>query len=79
MSILYDNLDNCVKHIKSGKLVAFPTETVYGLGGNAFDENAISKIYQVKERPKTDPLIVHIDKISRLKTQIVKINGENNA
>jgi L-threonylcarbamoyladenylate synthase len=43
-----------------GGLVAFPTETVYGLGGNAFDREAVQRIFTAKERPPTDPLIVHI-------------------
>ena len=46
--------------IKSGGLVAFPTETVYGLGGNALDESASAKIYEAKGRPSDNPLIVHI-------------------
>ncbi|MFN3966138.1 MAG: L-threonylcarbamoyladenylate synthase [Endomicrobiia bacterium] len=46
--------------IKKGKLVAFPTETVYGLGTNAFNPEAVSKIFEVKGRPFNDPLIVHI-------------------
>ena len=43
-----------------GGLVAFPTETVYGLGGNAFDPSAIRRIFLAKGRPPTDPLIVHL-------------------
>lgn len=46
--------------IKNGGLVAFPTETVYGLGGNALDEKASQKIYLAKGRPSDNPLIVHI-------------------
>lgn len=49
--------------IREGKLVAFPTETVYGLGANALDVNAVGKIYQVKNRPATSPLIVHVDSV----------------
>jgi L-threonylcarbamoyladenylate synthase len=40
--------------------VAFPTETVYGLGANAFNPDALLKIYQTKKRPLTDPIIVHV-------------------
>lgn len=47
--------------IKSGKLVAFPTETVYGLGANALDKNAVKKIYKAKGRPSDNPLIIHIN------------------
>jgi L-threonylcarbamoyladenylate synthase len=46
--------------IRAGGLVAFPTETVYGLGANAFDEAAVGKIFSAKGRPFADPLIVHL-------------------
>ncbi|TKB67616.1 MAG: threonylcarbamoyl-AMP synthase [Nitrospira sp.] len=46
--------------IRSGGLVAFPTETVYGLGANALDPEAVAKIFEAKQRPSFDPLIVHI-------------------
>ena len=46
--------------LKEGKTVIFPTETVYGLGANALDENAVKKIYEAKGRPSDNPLIVHI-------------------
>ena len=52
--------------IRNGGLVAFPTETVYGLGANALDPIAVAKIFAVKERPVFDPLIVHIADISDL-------------
>ena len=46
--------------LKSGGTVAFPTETVYGLGANALDPTAVAKIFEAKERPGWDPLIVHV-------------------
>jgi L-threonylcarbamoyladenylate synthase len=46
--------------IRQGKLVAFPTETVYGLGANALDPEAVARIYEAKERPQSSPLIVHV-------------------
>ena len=46
--------------IRQGKLVAFPTETVYGLGANAFDSGAVARIYDAKQRPASSPLIVHV-------------------
>ena len=52
--------------LKSGGLVAFPTETVYGLGGDATDKEASRKIYAAKGRPSDNPLIVHIAKFSQL-------------
>ncbi|MGN0806468.1 MAG: L-threonylcarbamoyladenylate synthase [Candidatus Coproplasma sp.] len=48
--------------IEEGGAVAFPTETVYGLGANAFDDNAVKKIFEIKGRPNDNPLIVHIHK-----------------
>ena len=48
------------KLLKEGNTVIFPTETVYGLGANALDENAVKKIYEAKGRPSDNPLIVHI-------------------
>lgn len=52
--------------IRVGGLVAFPTETVYGLGANALDEAAIAKIFAAKGRPASDPLIVHIARLEQL-------------
>jgi len=54
------NLLKAAKAIRQNGLVAFPTETVYGLGGCAFSEKAIVKIFEAKKRPRFDPLIVHI-------------------
>lgn len=54
------------KILKKDGLVAFPTETVYGLGGNALDENAAKKIYAAKGRPSDNPLIVHIANMQAL-------------
>lgn len=50
--------------IKSGGLVAFPTETVYGLGANALDPEAVAKVYEAKGRPSDNPMIVHIARAS---------------
>lgn len=53
--------------IRAGKLVAFPTETVYGLGANALDAAAVARIFQAKGRPLTTPLIVHVDSVEMAK------------
>jgi len=53
--------------LRQGECVAFPTETVYGLGANALDENAVAKIYQAKGRPSDNPLIVHCPNQSQVK------------
>lgn len=63
IDIDYINKEEIKKHaelLKSGKTVIFPTETVYGLGANALDKNAVKKIYEAKGRPSDNPLIVHI-------------------
>ncbi len=60
--------------LKQGGLVAFPTETVYGLGADALDSNASSKIYAAKGRPSDNPLIVHIADVSALYKLSVDVN-----
>ncbi len=55
-----ENLERAAQIIRSGGLVAFPTETVYGLGANALEATAVAKIFEAKRRPSFDPLIVHV-------------------
>jgi len=57
-------LEIAANYIQEGKIVAFPTETVYGLGANALNPLAVAKIFELKERPSFDPLIVHIADLS---------------
>ena len=52
----------CKRIISEGGAVAFPTETVYGLGANAFDTAAVENIFKIKGRPNDNPLIVHVHK-----------------
>lgn len=71
VSMTGENLDmDAIKRagniLKAGGLVAFPTETVYGLGGNALDPQASMKIYAAKGRPSDNPLIVHIAELEQL-------------
>ena len=61
-----DEIIKAAKALKDGHLVAFPTETVYGLGADATNEKAVSRIYSVKGRPIDHPLIVHISSINQL-------------
>lgn len=53
------DIQEAAEALRSGELVAIPTETVYGLAGNALDRNAVAKIFEAKNRPQFDPLIVH--------------------
>jgi L-threonylcarbamoyladenylate synthase len=59
-------IEEAAAALREGKLVAFPTETVYGLGAHARDERAVQKIFEAKERPATDPLIVHIAHVGQV-------------
>src|SRR5215467_8732091 len=56
-------IEEAARLIRAGRLVAFPTETVYGLGANALDPEAVARIFAAKGRPRTSPLIVHVDSI----------------
>jgi L-threonylcarbamoyladenylate synthase len=58
--LTYKQIQEAAELIKNGELVAFPTETVYGLGANALDKQAVQKIFRAKGRPSDNPLIVHI-------------------
>ena len=58
-----ENIEHAAAQIRSGELVALPTETVYGLGADATNENAVRKIFSAKGRPADHPLIVHFDSI----------------
>lgn len=69
-------LKECAKLIEWGRIVVFPTETVYGLGANAFDEDAIDMVFKAKNRPQDNPLIVHVPDLKMLKV-IVESISEN--
>jgi L-threonylcarbamoyladenylate synthase len=56
-------IEHAARLLRAGRLVAFPTETVYGLGANALDPEAVARIFAVKGRPATSPLIVHVASI----------------
>ncbi|NDF03307.1 MAG: threonylcarbamoyl-AMP synthase [Actinobacteria bacterium] len=68
-----DAISNAAAALHSGALVAFPTETVYGLGADATNESAVAHIYSVKGRPADHPLIVHIGQLSQLDQWAIKI------
>lgn len=58
--LMHEAVLEAVRLLKEGEVVALPTETVYGLAANALDANAVAKIFEAKERPTFDPLIVHL-------------------
>ncbi len=75
------NIKLAVKALNEGNLVSFPTETVYGLGGDATNDLAIAKIFESKNRPKFNPLIIHfssfdqIEKNCRISDEVRKLNA----
>ena len=73
-----ETIKNGAEILKNGGLVAFPTETVYGLGADAFNPLAVAKIFEVKNRPRFDPLIIHIAEIKMLENtaNLNKLNKE---
>ena len=64
--IANDTLDDAVMALKQGQVVAFPTETVYGLGGDATNDDAIRRIYAAKGRPSDNPLIIHVGDVKQV-------------
>lgn len=69
------NIKKAVKFLKNGEPVAFPTETVYGLGTNIYDKKSIVKVFEIKQRPFFDPLIVHIANLKQLE-KVAKVEDE---
>ena len=66
MSAIGTDITRAAELLRKGEVIGVPTETVYGLAGNALDPMVVSKIFEVKERPSFDPLIVHIGDLSQL-------------
>lgn len=73
-TVITSSIKKAAQFIKRGEIVAFPTETVYGLGANVFDDDAIKKIFIAKKRPQDNPLIVHISNINQIESLVKKIN-----
>lgn len=66
MTVVSKDIPKAIKLLKEGQLVAIPTETVYGLAGNIYNKKAIKAIFQTKQRPHFNPLIVHISSLDQL-------------
>ena len=64
-------LKKSVAILKSGNVVGLPTETVYGLAGNAYSKKSVNKIYKLKKRPKFNPLIVHYFKSKAAEKDVI--------
>jgi L-threonylcarbamoyladenylate synthase len=65
-------IQEAAERIRAGELVAFPTETVYGLGANALDASAVARIYEMKGRPEASPLIVHVASIQMAQSLVTE-------
>jgi len=72
-TILTESTSEAAEFIKRGGIVAFPTETVYGLGANVFDAKAIEKIFIAKNRPNDNPLIAHVGNLEQIKLLVSEI------
>lgn len=73
MAEIGNDITKAASLLEAGKLVAIPTETVYGLAGNALNESAVLEIFKVKKRPKFDPLIAHTDSLEKVNTYVSHI------
>mgnify|MGYP001407671479 CR=1 FL=1 len=71
MKINNYSIKKSIKYLKNNECIGIPTETVYGLAGNAYSDEAIDKIYRLKKRPKRNPLIVHYFDINSLKKDCI--------
>jgi L-threonylcarbamoyladenylate synthase len=67
-----DEIRHAASLLRAGKLVAFPTETVYGLGANALDAEAVARIFEAKGRPGTSPVIVHVSSMAMAQTVVAE-------
>lgn len=70
LATISTNIQKAVELLTQGQVIGFPTETVYGLAGNALDTKAVAQIFQVKNRPTFDPLIVHTSSIGRIESYV---------
>lgn len=66
-------IQRAADQIRSGGLVVFPTETVYGIGANALDPQAVARVFEIKERPRFDPLIVHVSGPSAVEPLVTEL------
>ena len=65
------NLKKAKKNIENNNIIGLPTETVYGLAGNAYSDKAVKKIFYLKKRPFFNPLIIHFKNLNDLKNDVV--------
>ena len=73
MAIIGKNIEIAKQLLEQSQVIGMPTETVYGLAGNCFDIEAVTKIFEVKNRPTFDPLIVHLASVHDLQKAVKAI------
>ena len=71
MAVIGTDILATKKLLEAGKVVGIPTETVYGLAGNALNDDAVLQIFKVKNRPQFDPLIVHTNSLKKIKSFVM--------
>ena len=72
-SFIGHNIDIAATLLKKGEAVAIPTETVYGLAANALNTSAVAKIFQIKQRPTFDPLIIHLSSFEKVYNYVLEV------
>ncbi|WP_316936670.1 L-threonylcarbamoyladenylate synthase [Candidatus Amoebophilus asiaticus] len=76
MGLIGTDISLASKFLKQGEVVSIPTETVYGLAANAYNEAAVSKVFSIKQRPMSNPLIIHIGDIEQINEFVKEIPSE---
>ena len=71
MKNIHSNIEKAKKYLSNNDVVAIPTETVYGLAGNAYSNKSVKKIFQMKKRPALNPLIIHFKNLKHLKNDVI--------
>ena len=66
-----NNLKKAKKNLENNNVIGLPTETVYGLAGNAYSNKSIKKIYSLKKRPSINPIIIHFKNLSSVKKDVI--------
>ena len=75
MKSIQSNIKKAKKYLDKNQCVAVPTETVYGLAGNAYSDESVKRIFKLKKRPSSNPLIVHYSDIDKLKNDCIINNN----
>jgi L-threonylcarbamoyladenylate synthase len=73
MAAIGTDIEKAIQLLQQNELVAIPTETVYGLAGNALNTQAVTKIFAVKDRPQFDPLIIHVPNLEKVFDYVIDI------